>query len=236
MKATGRMSKYFTSLQQVFRRMRETNNVDLTHTHGVAIDDKVYPALEKAVHYYNIQVPPSNEPADNYFAGFSIPFENGMRAFIASDDTGRMEAFFNVPYIITPHVRGARKKSYGYIYIEHALDDDSRHLTHLSDYYADIGATPRRGKPTHNRLSPHEAIQKFSKLPSVGFNIPSFTAGSKNSKLSEQEFLEHKNNYQIKPHEFPNNVVYMYDHPAYDGYKKFDYNVVTEQLKERLDD
>jgi hypothetical protein len=235
------MSKYFTSLQQTFRHMRETNNVDLTHTHGVAIDDKVYPALEKLVHFYNTYAPPSNETANNnindYYGAFSIPFESGMRAHIRLDDTGAMEAYFNVPYIITHPVRGTRKKSYGYINIEHALSFNS-YPKHPNDYYAEIGATTRPTSQTYSRLSPHEAIQKFSKLPSVGFNLDrdSIVVGDERSKLSEQEFLEHKNNYQIKPHHFPNNVVYRYDHPAYDDYKSFDYNVVTEQLKERLDD
>lgn len=227
------MSKHFTNLQKVLRHVRETNNVDLTHTHGVTIDGKVYPALEKEVHIYPAtSYYKKGEILDNhesYIANFAIPFESGMRAYFHLNDLGTMEANFNVPFI---HTRLDDKTGYGYISAGLALNEETLEGNipeHPSDYYADVGVTPR-SHLTHNRRNPHEAIQKFSNLPSFGIldNNESYMA-----KLSEQGFSEHKNNYKIKPHHFPNTVVYTYSHPVDEHFKQFEYNVVTEQLKER---
>jgi len=237
------MSEAFSKIQQTIRRIKNEHEIDLTHPHGVIIGGDSYPAIQKHITLEN----PRKD--NSYSAYFKIPTENGMVIAAALEDMPRdLTLAVMAPHTYTSHLMGGQK------FYEHIAanspttlayspafgygdpDEERSHdyIARFSNYsnldvekppYPQIWAIPEQ---PHN--SPRQAIERLSKAPLSGFASGAGLEG--HTQLDEEGLAEHRKNFKIQPHHFPNTITIQHSHPAYGAYKNYHYDVLTERLKE----
>lgn len=236
------MSEHFITLQNTLRKIKE-NGVDLTHPHGVKIGTKIYPAIGK-----NLTTDNPKE-TDGYNGSFHIPLENGLhvRGGLYShggtyQNGGRGHNNILHLSVMAPVIyrMGTEKVSYGY---QHSPSTTELVQFGLPEYKAPKKDYEAIFKQDHseewisidsNHKNPHDAIAHFSKRPYHGFTVNDrYMQGGGYRNLNNEELTEHKENNKLEPNDFPKNIAYNHSHPAYGNSKFYNYDVLTEQLRER---
>lgn len=245
------MSELFQRVQNHFRFLKEKHSVDLTVPHGVTIDGKNYPAINKRITLR----PPYNEQ----FVGesmFYIPLENGLRvhasAYFGGPSSVHMQ--MHVPEIYL-HANG--KRLYGYGPAVHKHEDsyrasfgenpnltDEYHKQHPSQVFDEHMSLHSTRGPIS---AVHEVLKMWGKEPYQGTydyfskegyqyfkNLrPHVDLEGKNYhrpylELTEDELNEHRQNVEFDPSDGPRNVkVYGVSDSLYN------YDTQTEQLRKK---
>ena len=243
----------FVHLQEALRHAKGEHGFDFTHKNGVVIDDQLYPAVGKQISAGG------DEYGDIYEMGLYIPLENGLRAWAnlnrphkqdyqKSEPKGTISMNLEVPAI---QLYGGQRE-YDYGTAMHHGEDAFWEVLKSDDSYM------KGSFATHK--SPHELLNKWSKLPYQGsvhwgshpddweaflnmrpkYKNHQFVAGyydidSEDLALTEDELNEHRKNYKrdnVRGDGIPpSHIHYTYIHPTTNDEEEHLYNVETEELK-----
>jgi len=244
------MSEPFQRVQNHFRFLKHTHNIDLTVPHGVAIDGKNYPAINKRITLGHTITPNFDSESSFY-----IPLENGSRvhavAYLGGPSSIHMQ--MHVPEIYL-HANG--KRLYGYGPAVHKHEDS---------YTASFGENPnlyaedyiQRPNPyydermsLHDTRGPistvHEVLNMWGKEPYQGTYDFFSKEGYQHFKslrphvdfeenyhrphleLPEDELNEHRQNVKFDPSDVPHNIKVYRVGP---DNSEYNYDIKTEQLR-----
>jgi len=230
------MSEAFSYLQDTLRKVKHGIGVDYSHPHGVKIGTKTYPTFGKLLHL--------DDPGKStgLYGTFRIPLENGLHVRGGLSEQGELNLSVMAPII---HQTKQGKTYYDH---QHTVsptelvqfgsfgkygenkDNYNVTFTNYSNQSNEESWTIKESK----HKNPHDAIAHFSKLPYHGFaTSDGYMQGGGYRNLNNEELTEHKKNFKIEPHEFPKNIQFIYSHPVHGNFKAYNYDVLTEQLREQ---
>lgn len=232
------MSEPFQRLQDHFRFLKEHHDVDLTVSHGVKLNGRVYPATHKLLtmgHSRN----PADAAKNTEFRSY-IPLENGLKVHV-SNYLGDEDSLYMQLHVPTIGLHKDGNKVYRYGIALHKGEDA---------YNASLSKNPSFEKQMslHYTTGPissaHEVLNMWGKEPYQGTydyidsgkdefkkirpHADVTWADTDGLELTEDELNEHRENVKLHPSEAPHNVtVYGVD----TDHSFYNYNTKTEQLR-----
>lgn len=236
------MSELFQRLQDHFRFIKEHHDVDLTVSHGVKLNGKIYPATHKLLTMGQVRNPA--DAAKSTESRFYIPLENGLKVHV-SNYLGEMDKLYMQLHVPTIGLQRDGNKVYRYGIALHKGEDA---------YNASLSKNPNNNPSFEKQMSlhyttgpissAHEVLNMWGKEPYQGTydyidsgkdefkkirpHADVTWADTDDLELTEDELNEHHQNVKLHPSDAPHNVtVYGVD----TDHAFYNYNTKTEQLR-----